>query len=86
MYEDAAGIHAMRAYPVKAIDTCGAGDIFHGAFTYCMANHYSFADALKISSMTSAISVESYGSQLSIPDKATVNERLRKELENLEVI
>lgn len=86
LYEDEAGIHAMRAYPVKAVDTCGAGDIFHGAFTYCMANHYSFADALKISSMTSAISVESYGSQLSIPDKSTVNQRLRKELENLEVI
>lgn len=86
LYEDEHGIHAMRAYPAKAVDTCGAGDIFHGAFTYCLANGYAFADALTISSMTSAISVESYGSQLSIPDKETVNDRLRKELENLQVI
>lgn len=86
LYEDETGIHAMDAYRVKAVDTCGAGDIFHGAFAYCMANDYPFADALKISSMTSAISVESYGSQLSVPDKRTVNERLLKELENLEVI
>ena len=26
---------------VKAVDSTGAGDIFHGAFTYFIANHYS---------------------------------------------
>ena len=41
---------------VKALDSTGAGDIFHGAFTYFIANGYSLLDTIKFSSITSAIS------------------------------
>lgn len=77
LFKDEAGIHHMLAYPVKAVDTCGAGDIFHGAFAYCLEHNYSFEDSLKISSITASISVESYGGQISIPLKDTVNKRLK---------
>ncbi|MEG1301284.1 MAG: PfkB family carbohydrate kinase [Erysipelotrichaceae bacterium] len=83
LYEDDEGIHHLPAYPVKAIDTCGAGDIFHGAFAYCINKDYSFKDALKISSITAAISVESYGGQVSIPTKEVVNERLKEAKETI---
>ena len=52
---------------VKALDSTGAGDIFHGAFTYFMANGYSLLDAIHYSSITSAISVTRIGSRYSIP-------------------
>ena len=52
---------------VKAIDSTGAGDIFHGAFTYFIANNYPLAEAIRLASITSAISVERIGSRLSIP-------------------
>lgn len=52
---------------VKALDSTGAGDIFHGAFTYFMANGYSLLDTIKFSSITSAISVTRIGSRYSIP-------------------
>ena len=52
---------------VKALDSTGAGDIFHGAFTYFMANGYSLLDTIKFASITSAISVTRIGSRYSIP-------------------
>ena len=53
---------------VKAIDSTGAGDIFHGALTYFLGNHYPLKEAIKLSSITSAISVTRVGSRLSIPE------------------
>lgn len=52
---------------VKALDSTGAGDIFHGAFTYFIANGYSLLDTIKFASITSAISVTRIGSRYSIP-------------------
>lgn len=78
MYEMEGKINYMPAFKVKAIDTTGAGDIFHGAFAYCVANRYSFEESLRISSMASAISVETMGGQISIPRIETVKSRLVK--------
>lgn len=52
---------------VKAVDSTGAGDIFHGAFTYFIGNGYSLEDAIHYSSITAAISVTRIGSRFSIP-------------------
>ena len=64
---------------VTSIDSTGAGDIFHGAFTYFISNGYSLEDTIKYSSITSAISVTRVGSRNSIPE-------LREVLEYDEVI
>jgi sugar/nucleoside kinase (ribokinase family) len=53
---------------VKAIDSTGAGDIFHGAFTYFIANNYPLYDAIRLASITGGISVTRVGSRFSIPD------------------
>lgn len=52
---------------VKALDSTGAGDIFHGAFTYFIANNYPLKDAIHYASITGAISVTRIGSRYSIP-------------------
>lgn len=52
---------------VKAVDTTGAGDIFHGAFTYFIAMGYVLEEAIRYASITSAISVTRIGSRFSIP-------------------
>ena len=52
---------------VKAIDSTGAGDIFHGSFTYFIANHYPLKEAIRLASITGAISVTRVGSRYSIP-------------------
>lgn len=53
---------------VKAIDSTGAGDIFHGAFTYFISNGYSLRDAIHYASVTGGISVTRIGSRFSIPN------------------
>lgn len=52
---------------VKALDSTGAGDIFHGAFTYFIANQYALKEAIRFASITSAISVTRIGTRFSIP-------------------
>lgn len=57
---------------VKAIDSTGAGDIFHGAFTYFIGKQYPLREAIRLASITGAISVTRIGSRYSIPDLAEV--------------
>ena len=53
---------------VKAVDSTGAGDIFHGAFTYFIANNYPLYEAIRYASITGGISVTRVGSRFSIPE------------------
>ena len=52
---------------VQAKDSTGAGDIFHGAFTYFIGMKYSLEEAIRNASITGAISVTRIGSRNSIP-------------------
>lgn len=60
---------------VKAVDSTGAGDIFHGAFVYSLAKGFDLEKALKFSNITGALSVATIGSRLSIPDLERVEEK-----------
>lgn len=52
---------------VKALDSTGAGDIYHGAFTYFIANNYTLRDSIKYASITGALSVTKIGSRYAMP-------------------
>lgn len=78
LYEKDDIIIHMPAFKAKAIDTTGAGDIFHGAFAYCISNGYSLEKNLQISSMASSISVEVLGGQTSIPSIKEVKCKISK--------
>lgn len=52
---------------MKAIDSTGAGDIFHGAFTYAIANEFDIIKTLKIANISGALSITKLGGQTSIP-------------------
>ena len=51
---------------VNPLDSTGAGDIFHGAFTYFLIHNYNMRDILKYSNITGALSVEKIGSRNSM--------------------
>lgn len=59
-------VKLMPSIKVTPIDTTGAGDLFHGAFTYCMAQGYDIEKSLKISNITGALSVTKMGSRNSV--------------------
>ncbi len=61
-----------QAYPVKPVDTTGAGDTFVGYFVGCLTQGYSRQDAMRLASMAAAISVTRPGAAPSIPQMPEV--------------
>lgn len=76
LYEKDKKIKIMKSISVNAIDTTGAGDIFHGAFIYAIINKMNLENAIKLSNITSGLSTERYGGRLSIPSKEEVRRKL----------
>ncbi len=68
LYKDNGRIVHQQAYKVNAIDTTGAGDIFHGAFAYCLAEGFDKVKTVKIASIAAALSVQKLGGRAAIPD------------------
>ncbi len=52
---------------VDVVDSTGAGDIYHGAFTYFITNGYSLEESMRLANITGALSVTKLGSRNSIP-------------------
>ena len=61
----------------KTIDTTGAGDIFHGAFTHALANNYSFHESLEFANITASLSTTKKGGRYSIPELNEVEEIIK---------
>lgn len=57
----------LPAFPVTAVDTTGAGDIFHGAFVYGLLQKLPLRENLRFASMAAALSVTKPGGRTSIP-------------------
>ena len=53
---------------VESVDSTGAGDIYHGAFTHFLAHGYNLLDTMKYSNIAGALSVKKIGSKNSMPN------------------
>ncbi|MDR6748195.1 ribokinase [Bacillus pumilus] len=56
-------------YPVKAVDTTGAGDTFNGALAVALAEGKSLYDALAFANLAASISVTKFGAQGGMPTR-----------------
>ncbi len=63
-------------FPVKAIDTVGAGDMYAGAFLYGVTNGMTFAEAGRLGSLASATIVTSLGARLKTEDTRALLKQL----------
>ena len=61
------------AYPVKAVDTTGAGDVFNGALAVALAEGRSMPAAARFANAAAALSVTRPGAQASIPSRDEVD-------------
>ncbi len=61
------------AYPVKAVDTTGAGDVFNGALAVALAEGRSMPAAARFANAAAALSVTRPGAQASIPGRGEVD-------------
>ena len=74
LYEYNNQIKMMPSIKVKPIDTTGAGDIFHGAFTYGIANNFDYEEIITIANIAAGLSVTKIGGRNSVFDL----DRIRK--------
>ncbi|WP_198083443.1 PfkB family carbohydrate kinase [Variovorax sp. E3] len=66
----------LRAFPVTARETLGAGDVFHGAFALALAERRTESEALRFAAVTAALKCERTGGRSTFPNRSEVDERL----------
>jgi len=71
-------IKYMPTYRMNVKDTTGAGDIFHGAFIYGIANGYSLENSVKLGNIAGALSTTKMGGRNSVPTLKQVMEFYEK--------
>lgn len=86
---DGADIRSYPSFKVEAVDSNGAGDVFHGAFAFAVTNGFNYYDCCVFSSAVSALKCTMTGARDGVPSyEATVKflkERGHNEFkENLE--
>jgi len=60
------------------VDTNGAGDIFHGAFTHAFANGYDYYESLEFANITASLSTTKRGGRASCPSLEEVEHIIKK--------
>lgn len=66
------------ALPVTAVDSTGAGDVFHGALLYSLVENYSLKQAALFASATAALTCTRIGGKAGIPHLDEIVNLLQK--------
>jgi len=67
----------LPAFAVTAIDSLGAGDVFHGAFTLALAQGRPLTESLRYASAAAALKCTRFGGAAVAPRRAEVEEFLK---------
>ncbi len=70
-------VRHLPAFQIKAIDTNGAGDVFHGAYTVAIAEGMSIGGAARFASATAALKCGKGSGWESIPHRSEVERFLK---------
>jgi sulfofructose kinase len=65
------------AFPIEAVDSTGAGDAFHGAFTWALAAGLPDAECTRIASAAAALSCRRLGARGGLPTKLELEDFLK---------
>jgi sulfofructose kinase len=60
-------LETQAAYPIDAVDTTGAGDVFHGGYAFAIGAGLDVADAMAFASATAAMKCAHSGGRAGIP-------------------
>jgi sugar/nucleoside kinase (ribokinase family) len=79
LWLDAAGTpQQTSAFPVHTVDTLGAGDIFHGAFSLAITERQELPAALRFASAAAALKCTRFGGAFACPQRPEVEALLRQ--------
>ena len=68
----------ISAFHVKAIDTTGCGDVFHGAYAAVLSRGLSLEERLRFASAAAALKARQHGGQAGIPTLEQVRRFLKR--------
>jgi ribokinase len=66
-----------QAFPVPAVDTTGAGDVFHGGYIYGHLQGWEIKDCMRFAAAAAALKCTQMGAQAGIPNRAAVDQFLQ---------
>jgi sugar/nucleoside kinase (ribokinase family) len=72
------GVRHAKAFKVDVVDTLGAGDVFHGAFTLRLAETKNEAEAMRFASAAAAIKCTRFGGTTGAATREEVETFLRE--------
>ncbi|MFG6496047.1 ribokinase [Fictibacillus sp. UD] len=75
-YHDGEKEVLVPSYPVKAVDTTGAGDTFNAALAVALAEGKSISNSLRFANRAASLSVTKFGAQGGMPLRKEVEETL----------
>jgi sugar/nucleoside kinase (ribokinase family) len=75
---DRGTVRHVPAFKVEAIDTLGAGDVFHGAFTFRLVETGDVVEAMRFAGAAAAIKCTRFGGLMGAATRMEVDEFLRQ--------
>jgi sulfofructose kinase len=72
-----------KSFKIRAVDTTGAGDVFHGAFSFGVIQGWDLAKVVEFSTAVSAMKCRRLGGRAGIPTLPEVEAFLRKRVEEI---
>ena len=71
-------IQVQEAFPVNAIDTTGAGDVYHGAYIYGVLQGWPMEEKMRFAAAVAAMKCQSLGARKGIPSLSEVTDFINK--------
>jgi len=78
LWRDGAALRQSPVFAVEAIDTLGAGDVFHGAFTLALAEGRDVVAALQFAAAAAGLKCTRLGGSMAAPRRAEVDALLAR--------
>lgn len=76
-YSAGVGTHKLSTFEISAVDTLGAGDVWHGAFALRLAETQSEIEAIEFANAAAAIKCTRFGGREGIPIREEVEQFLK---------
>ncbi len=75
---EARKLRHMPAFKIEAVDSLGAGDTFHGAFTLALLEGRAMSDVMRFASAAAAVKCLRFGGNAATPKRAEVEDFLKR--------